>query len=104
MADSSQLTAIPTTYLVNRDAEFYERITVELTCFAGEGPHKPLSDTWAVRKHGWCLDVDGDWIYEPQPSSRDAAFYARTRWDVIEAIARAQEAARRDAQWRADNR
>lgn len=88
MPDTAEIVA--TTFLVNPGAESHEWITVELTCFAGEGPHRPAGDTWAVRQRGYCLDVDGDWVYEPIPSSRDEGFLARTRWPRDEAIARAR--------------
>ena len=39
----------------------------------------------AVRMHGECLNTDGDWECERQPSSRDDAFLARTRWSSPEA-------------------
>jgi len=39
---------------------------------------------WAVRWMGRCLTHDGEWEYEPQPSSRDDAFYARCRFDSLE--------------------
>lgn len=86
--------AVATTYLVNRGAQPHDWVTVELTCFAGEGPHKPPTDTWAVRQRGWTLNRDGEWEYEPQPSSRDAEFYARCRYTLDEALERAREAVR----------
>lgn len=37
---------------------------------------------FAVRNDmGQCLNKDGEWEYEHQPSSRDAAFYERCRFD-----------------------
>lgn len=86
---------VAVSYLVNPGERApSEWITVDLTCFAGEGPHKPPHDTWAVRLRGWCLDIEGDWIHEPIPSSRDDEFYALTRWPLAEALERAQEASR----------
>ena len=41
-------------------------------------------EKWAVRKNGVCLTNDGKWEYEPMPSNRDAAFYARCRFDSLE--------------------
>ena len=52
--------------LVRMDSPFYEGIK------------------WAVRWMGRCLTHDGEWEYEPQPSSRDDAFYARCRFDSLE--------------------
>lgn len=51
---------------------------------------------WAVRWLGNCLDHDGEWELEPQPSSRDDEFYARCRFDTLEeAVAMAAKAERR---------
>ncbi len=83
--------AIVTAYRVNPDEPMHEWISVELTCRAGEGPHRPPGDTWAVRKGGWCLNDNYEWEFEPIPSSRDEAFYARTRWPLEEALERARE-------------
>lgn len=96
--------AVATTYTVNPDAEPHEWITVVLTCFAGQGPHKPTADTWAVRKLSYCLNADDEWEIEPLPSSRDAAFFARTSWPLQEALERGQEIAERGALWRRDAR
>ena len=38
------------------------------------------SDLWAVRHGADVLNVDGEWEYEPMPSSRDDAFLARCRF------------------------
>jgi hypothetical protein len=95
---------IPTTYTVNLSEPPHEWITVELTCLAGQGPHKPPRDTWAVRKGGMCLDSDDEWMWEPIPSSRGDAFYERTRWTLDSAVARAYRVAQREANWRRDAR
>lgn len=48
---------------------------------------------WAIRKNGDCMDADGHWTYEPQPSSRDDAFTAAHRFgSADEAIAIALKA------------
>lgn len=53
-----------------------------------EGP--PM---WAVRLNGNCLNQQGEWEWEPRPSSRDAQFLARCRFDTAKAaIAAAREA------------
>ena len=96
--------AVATTYTVNPDAEPHEWITVVLTCFAGQGPHKPPRDTWAVRKLSYCLNSEDDWEIEPLPSSRDDEFFARTRWTLDGALARAERIAEREALWRRDAR
>lgn len=38
------------------------------------------SDLWAIREGGSCLNKDGQWEYEPIPSSRDKDFIGRCRW------------------------
>ena len=44
---------------------------------------------WAARRMGQCLSRDGEWEYEPLPSSRDDAFLARCRFDSPEEAAAA---------------
>jgi hypothetical protein len=39
---------------------------------------------YAVTRGGWVANRDREWEYEVQPSSRDAAFIARTRFDEWE--------------------
>ena len=53
-------------------------------------------ERWAVRQGGSCLSVDGSWEYEPLPSSRDDAFYARFRFLSLEAAVAAFDASRKD--------
>lgn len=96
--------AIPTTYTVNLAEPTHEWITVVLTCQAGEGPHKPPTDTWAVRKGGLCLNSGDEWEWEPLPSSRDEEFFARTRWELTSALSRAVTVAKREAHRRRDAR
>jgi hypothetical protein len=38
-------------------------------------------DLWKVMKGSECLNKDGEWEYEPMPSSRDDAFIARCRFE-----------------------
>lgn len=40
-------------------------------------------EKWAVRRMSACLNRDGEWEYEPMPSSRDDEFYARCRFDSL---------------------
>lgn len=43
---------------------------------------------WAVRRRSLVLGKDGQFAYEPMPSSRDDAFYAAYRFDSFdEAVA-----------------
>lgn len=81
-------------FTVNLQADSHDWVTVVLTCTAGQGPHKPPHDTWAVRNLSYCLNEDGEWEWEPTPSSRDDAFLARTRWPREEALARARASLR----------
>ena len=52
-------------------------------------------ERWAVRRGRCCLATDGKWEWEPSPSSRDDAFYARCRFasfdDAADAALRALE-------------
>lgn len=56
-----------------------------------EGP-----DLWAVRRLGRCLNRDGEWEYEPRPSSRDDAFKARCRFATPEEALAAWDAREAD--------
>jgi len=40
-------------------------------------------EKWAVRKGGHCLNKQGNWEYEPNPSSRHAVFYAKCRFKTL---------------------
>jgi hypothetical protein len=44
----------------------------------------PAGDRWAIRAWGYCLNRDGKWDYEPMPSSRTDAFFARCRYATPE--------------------
>lgn len=39
---------------------------------------------YAVRDGGMVLSIDGQWEFEPMPSSRDDAFYERFRFKTFE--------------------
>ena len=41
-------------------------------------------ERWAVRQGCRCLNKDGGWEIEPQPSSRDDEFYSRCRFKLEE--------------------
>jgi hypothetical protein len=54
----------------------------------------PIVVRYAVVRAGWIATRDHEWTLEPQPSSRDDAFYAATRFDDWEdAAAHAQRMA-----------
>jgi hypothetical protein len=47
---------------------------------------------WALRNNFQnCLNKEGEWEYEPMPSSRDDDFFARCRWDTREEAYQAWE-------------
>ena len=41
-------------------------------------------EKYCVRSGHNCLNTKGEWEYEPQPSSRNDAFYKRCRFDTLE--------------------
>lgn len=41
---------------------------------------------WAITNRGDCLNRDGKWEYEPQPSSRTPEFFERCRFGLDEAL------------------
>lgn len=51
------------------------------------------SGSWAVRLRSCCLSAEGEWEYEPQPSSREDGWLATHRFDLQTALRRAVEAA-----------
>lgn len=81
-------------YIVNLGAEFHEWITVAFVCGAGEGPHAPPHDWWAIKRgESRALNSDGEWEFEPLPSSRSDEYLARTRFTLADALRRAQAVA-----------
>jgi hypothetical protein len=44
------------------------------------------SGTWAVRRMGRCLGSEGEWDYEPLPSSREDDWLATHRFDLETAL------------------
>lgn len=47
-------------------------------------PQLKGNDKWAVYRDGSVLDKDGDWVYEPLPSSRDDKYLRHHRFDSAE--------------------
>lgn len=43
-------------------------------------PQRTGPDLWAMYDGGSVLDKDGDFVYEPLPSSRDEAYFAQHRF------------------------
>lgn len=58
---------------VNGKTHVIDRVTIETR---GGG-------TWAICWHGSCLTKKKEWVYEPMPSSRTAAFIKRTRFPSV---------------------
>jgi len=50
------------------------------------------NDSWAIKDGGNVLCADGEWEYEPFPSSRTDEFIARTRFTLDDAFHRAKAA------------
>lgn len=53
-----------------------------------------MGNLWSVYEGGMVLNVDGNWEYDPLPSSRTDEFKARTRFSLEEAFERATADAR----------
>lgn len=51
------------------------------------------SDTWAVKRWSDCLGRDGEWDYEPNPSSRTDEWIAGHRFPLDETLELAKAAA-----------
>lgn len=64
-------------------AEHWMKATVAARTFDAAG--HPA--TWVVEEMGCVLNRDNEWEVEPQPSSRDADFIARTRFHSAEGAA-----------------
>ena len=54
------------------------RVTIEATSFRDGEPVK-----WAIREGGLCLNKQGEWEYEPLPSSPEDDFLERTRFESL---------------------
>jgi hypothetical protein len=80
------LAFVPTAYRWNPELNPFRALTVEW-----RGHEK-----WAVTSGSVVYDAAADeWEYEPQPSSRDDDFLARTRYSREEALAIGQRLAER---------
>ena len=77
----SAYTVYPTGF---NEATFTDKHTWTITVTDG------MRHGWAVRWMGECLNSDGEWEYEPIPSSREDDFFARCRFPEQEAIERAK--------------
>jgi len=69
----------PTRIFDARNAKEFNGVHVDC-CIWPDG-----SEKWAIRSgEQLALGKDGEWIHEPQPSSRDDEFYAMYRFDSLE--------------------
>jgi len=81
------LTIMPVKFEVYSEPEIQTRLgrgQVFIEC-TDQREHDPVDWKWAVRKLGACLNHDGEWEYEPMPSSRDDAFLHRCRFTLAAA-------------------
>lgn len=60
-------------YALPRDCGIIERCS-----------QRDRSYKWAIRRNGSCFNNEGEWEYEPMPSSRDDDFMLRCRYDSAE--------------------
>lgn len=54
---------------------------------------------WAVRNASRCLNKQGEWEYEPSPSSRTDEWLSTVRWDVADDAISAAVAAEPNLRW-----
>lgn len=59
---------------VDEDTPGVERVYIE----------RRSAHTWSICRAGLCLAQDGEWEYEPSPSSRSEEFIQSTRFDSLE--------------------
>lgn len=89
---TAEPTIRPVTYAVSllpedhRDAHLFE-VRVEARA------QRNAPDLWAVAWMGRCLGADGEWDYEPIPSSRTDEWLAEHRFDLATAQRLAKQAA-----------
>lgn len=77
---------LPWTHYINGDT-LHMFASIDATNFDAIGnPTK-----WCVREGGSCLNDEGEFEYEPNPSSRDDDFLKRTRFDSAEEAYRLAE-------------
>lgn len=74
-------TWIPCKWRIAGSADRISEICIESVAQI-DGP-----DRFAIRRGGCVMAKDGEWEYEPQPSSRDDGFFARCRYATFEEAA-----------------
>ncbi len=72
---------VATSYQLRED---FENLKLDAVTFNRMRSPDYANVKWAVRRLSFCLAKDGEWEYEPQPSSRDDAFYDRCRFASLE--------------------
>jgi len=82
---ASEYRVLPTGYA---DSPLVDKFHFEIRV-VWRGQQTDGSDGWAVLWGGRCLNSDGAWEWEPNPSSRDDDFLGRCRFSREEAIHRA---------------
>lgn len=76
-----QVSTIPIALMLDFDDRNFQDISIVAAHYKDKTPIK-----WAIRKGGTCMSKkDGIFYYEPQPSSRNQAFFNEFRFDSIEA-------------------
>lgn len=65
--------------IVEGESDYYDEIT--LCCVKS----KEKGKRWVIRNGRSCLNKEGEWVYEPMPSSRTNEFIESTRFDTLEA-------------------
>lgn len=86
-ATDLNVTVEPTTYSVTAFPDDDINSTVWLITIEARGFGR-----WAVCHFRQCLGADGEWDYEPRPSSREDDWIADHRFDLDEATRLAREA------------
>jgi len=67
-----------------RFADHFADMNLQAPAFVRMNSPFYSGERWAVRLLSQCLNRDAEWEWEPSPSIRDDAFYARCRFDSLE--------------------
>lgn len=89
---SSQSTPFVSAFAISLPGDLLSPLEIARVGELRDGTFDPEADVWAIRCMSRCLGHDGEWEFEPLPSSRDDEFKARTRWRNAEALVAAQAA------------
>jgi hypothetical protein len=69
---------IPTKYRTDNEPDSCNSVAFEERSWGSFGV------TWAIISGSSCLNKDGQWEYEPMPSSRDDEFFSRCRFTSVD--------------------